>query len=225
MQKWHFTHHLSVNPSKAELVVYTRKAKLDGFKRSTLSGQRIQETHKVKYLRVHPNSKLTWKDHVGRKKKKAIATQWACKRAFEITWTLTLQVINWLCTMIVRPMLTYDAVVCCGLETATVKKSITQNQRLACVEIKIKWLQRNGVAKELPNKLLTVRNKLDLCNDCQAHAILRCFGLLWPEDSDSEEIKGTSSKINLCWNSQCYGNYTKSCLESLARTCFIADSS
>jgi len=79
---------LSVNPDKTGLVAFTRKRKLTGFFEPHLFGKTLQCSMSVKYLGVILDSRLTWKEHVDAKVKKAQNLTWACRRACGVTWGL-----------------------------------------------------------------------------------------------------------------------------------------
>ena len=64
IERWCRTHGLSVNPQKTEMVLFTRKRKLDGFKPIQIFGEELHRSTEVKYLGVILDSKLTWQAHV-----------------------------------------------------------------------------------------------------------------------------------------------------------------
>ena len=72
---------LSVNPDKTGLVAFTRKRKLQGFFEPQLSGVRLSLSGSVKYLGVILDYRLTWREHVEVKRRKAHNLLWACRGA------------------------------------------------------------------------------------------------------------------------------------------------
>jgi hypothetical protein len=61
----------------------------------------------VKYLGVILDSRLTWREHVDAKVKKARNSLWVCRRACDGAWGLGLRVIHWLYVSVIRPSITY----------------------------------------------------------------------------------------------------------------------
>ena len=72
---------LSVNPDKTGLVAVTRKKKLQGFFEPQLFGVNLRLSRSVKYLGVFLDSRLTWREHLEVKVRKAQNLLWACRRA------------------------------------------------------------------------------------------------------------------------------------------------
>jgi hypothetical protein len=62
---------LSVNPDKTGLVAFTRKKKLQGFFEPLFFGVTLSLLGSVKYLCVILDSRLTWREHVEVKVRKA----------------------------------------------------------------------------------------------------------------------------------------------------------
>nr|XP_012234697.1 PREDICTED: RNA-directed DNA polymerase from mobile element jockey-like [Linepithema humile] len=102
---------LAVNPLKTGLTVFTPKYKVGIIVGSTLGGVRLVPTKSVKYLGVILDKKLLWKEHLRNRCKSLCQYFWMCRRTFGQTWGLKPSMIHWIYTAILRPRLTYAAVV------------------------------------------------------------------------------------------------------------------
>jgi len=127
---------LSVNPDMTGLVAFTRRRKLTGFFEPRLFGKTLQRSMSVKYLGVILDSRLTWKEHVDVKVKKAKNSMWACRRACGVTWGLKPRVVHWLYIAIVRPSVTFASFGWWpGFQTISAKRKLSRVQRFACLGI------------------------------------------------------------------------------------------
>lgn len=134
VERWCLTEGLNVNPDKAEMVVFTRKRRLGQMPEVNLFNQTLRCSGSTKYLGIIIDSKLTWKEHLSSKIKKANNTLWACKRAFSNTWGLKPKIHHWIYTGIVRPMITYGAIIWWPVtKTAKSRALLDSVQRLACM--------------------------------------------------------------------------------------------
>jgi hypothetical protein len=79
---------LSFNPDKTGLVAFTRKRKLQGLFEPRLFEVTLRLSGSVSYLGVILDSRLTWKEHVEAKARKAHNLLWACRRSFGASWGL-----------------------------------------------------------------------------------------------------------------------------------------
>ena len=111
LDEWCNRNGLNANPSKTTLVMFTRKRKISGLIPITLKGVVLQIFDEVKYLGVILDKKLSWKKHLEDKTSKALNAFWQCRRAFGKTWGLSPYMVYWIYTMLIRPVLTYGAVV------------------------------------------------------------------------------------------------------------------
>jgi hypothetical protein len=80
-----------------------------GFKKPTLFGMELQLKNQVKYLGVILDETLNWNSHIDHRMQKATIAFWQCQRAIGKTWGLKPKVVYWIYTSVVRPILTYAA--------------------------------------------------------------------------------------------------------------------
>ena len=79
MQRMELT-GLSVNPKKIDLIVFTRKYRLQPFKAPTLAGKALEVENLTRYLGVVLDKRLTWNEHV--LTDRFPSAFWTCQRAF-----------------------------------------------------------------------------------------------------------------------------------------------
>lgn len=96
IERWCNDIGLSVNPSKTELVVFTRKRDFTGFKNPIIFGTALERSQSVKYLGLTIDSKLNWKEHINYRISKCIKVFWCCKRAIGRNWGLSPTNMLWL---------------------------------------------------------------------------------------------------------------------------------
>jgi hypothetical protein len=121
---------LSDNPDKTGHVAFPRKRKLQGFSEPQLSGVKLSLSGSVKYLGVILDSRLTWREHVEVKVRKAHNLLRACRRACGTGWGLRPSVFHWLYVAIVRPTISFAFLVWWpGCQTASTKNKLSKVQR------------------------------------------------------------------------------------------------
>ncbi|CAH1974332.1 unnamed protein product [Acanthoscelides obtectus] len=136
VESWCREVDLSVNAEKTELILFTRRRRLDGLVMPTFFGTRLVLSQSVKYLGIILDCKLNWREHVEHKVSKARNSMWACRRVVGVRWGLKPKVVYWLYTTIVRPSLLYGSLVwwpC--IRTESTKAKLNKIQRLACISI------------------------------------------------------------------------------------------
>ena len=93
------------------MILFTRRYKPDDVKDIRFYGKTLMLTTQVKYLSVILDSKLSWKNHVEHKCRKAIMAFYPVRRCTHRLWGFSPKIVHWLYTMVVRPMLTYASVI------------------------------------------------------------------------------------------------------------------
>ena len=134
---WCRQHGLSVNPDKTEVILFTRRRNLSGpLKPLRLFGKTLVYSETVKSLGVILDNKLMWNAHVDYIIKKAKTTFWGCRNLAGKNWGLKNELIAWIYTAIVRPLVCYASIV--WWERTTINmiiRKLNQVQRLACLTI------------------------------------------------------------------------------------------
>jgi len=85
VEMWCNEFGLSVNPDKTGPVAFTSRRKLQEFYEPRLFGMTLHRSMSVKYLGVILDSRLTWREHMDVKVRKAHNLLWACRRAYGVT--------------------------------------------------------------------------------------------------------------------------------------------
>jgi len=150
VERWCTDRQLSVNPSKTEMILFTRKYKPDSVVPITFYGKELEQQTRVKYLKVVLDSKLNWSSHIDAKCNKALISLFQLKRSIGNTWGLTPRITRWMYTAIIRPSLTYAAVVWWPrVKFKTASRKLEHLQRLACLLI-------TGALRTTPTKALEI---------------------------------------------------------------------
>ena len=116
---------MSVNPDKIGLVAFKRRRKLLGFFEPHLFGVTLRRSVSVNHLGVVLDSRLTWREHVDVKVRKARNLLWACRRGYSVTWGLSTKVVHWLYVSVIRPCINFASLVWSGCQTASAKKRLS----------------------------------------------------------------------------------------------------
>lgn len=184
VETWCNKVELSVNPDNTGFVAFTRKRKLLGFFEPQFFGVKLSLSGSVKYLGAILDSRLTWREHVDVKMRKAHNLLWACRRACVVRWGLKPKLVHWPYTAIVRPSISFASLVQCpGCQMAGAKKRLSKVQILVCLGI-------TGAIRTTPigaMETLTGLHPLDLAIQGEARSVahhlwsLRCWVLPSPQ--------------------------------------------
>ncbi len=132
--EWGDTNGLIFNPQKTSAVWFSR-------------GNRVPESHirlretplifsrSFKYLGVEIHRKLSWNSHVVERTNKCKSLLMKCRNLVHRSWGLTPKRIDWIYKAIVRPKMTYGAVVWAHNLNLSAQKHLIKVQRLALLMI------------------------------------------------------------------------------------------
>ena len=82
LKNWAVSCGLNINPSKTELVMFTRRKLPSVFLTPTLDNTSLKLSNKAKYLGVILDSRLSWSSNMAERRKKAHFAFYACRKAF-----------------------------------------------------------------------------------------------------------------------------------------------
>lgn len=134
--KWAKPRGLNVNPDKTEICLFTRKTKIPTFVGPRFQDKTMEISDRVKYLGVILDRKLNWKDHIQSRAEKAHRCWSICRRTIGSKWGLKPRMTHWLYTSVVRPILTYAAVVWWpSMEKKCNIKTLQKVQRICCLGV------------------------------------------------------------------------------------------
>jgi len=95
LKKWARPSELGNNSIKMELMLSKRRTKIPAFKKPRLEGIRLQTPERAKYLGMILDPKLSWKQNITEKVRKASKTFFACRTKFGQNWGSHLKIIMW----------------------------------------------------------------------------------------------------------------------------------
>lgn len=141
---------LRVNAAKTVIVPFTLKRNLNSLARIRLNNVQLAASDKVKYLGVVLDKRLTWNDHVDAATHKA---KWAIMTSRSFigkTWGLKPKMAMWLYTAVIRPLVSYAALVWwTKTQQITVKVKLDSLQRMACLSISGAFISTSTAALEV----------------------------------------------------------------------------
>jgi hypothetical protein len=134
VQNWCGEIGLNVNADKTYMVLFTKRRNVEGFFAPRLFDTELILNNQVKYLGVTLDSKLNWKFHMDNRTRKASIAYWQCRKVIGKTWDLQPKVVYWIYTSVIRPMLTYAALVWWKrIHPTTVKEQFGHVQLITCL--------------------------------------------------------------------------------------------
>ena len=133
--QWGDTHGLMFNPTKTNMIVFTHRRKTFDKPRVLLRGSALELSDSIKYLGVEIQKNLSWTRHITSRTNNCRFLLVRCRDIVRRNWGLSPGKMSWIFKAIVRPKLTYGAVVWAnGLKRGDLQK-IKKIQRLALLSI------------------------------------------------------------------------------------------
>lgn len=133
--EWCLQEGLSINPNKTTLIPFTRKRNFS-LRTLTMGGVELTLSSSIKYLGVIFDQKLTWKLHQEHVSNRARSALFACRKMVGRSWGLNPKIIEWLYKTIVRPIISYAALIWWPrVTTKECEKALSTIQRTACLAI------------------------------------------------------------------------------------------
>ena len=151
INEWCIENGLKLSIMKTHSIMFTWKTSWKFSKPLTVGGMEIEMKQSTKFLGVTLDQKLSWNEHIDKQCKKAKGILMQCRRAVGPTWGFTPKTMKWIYTAIVRPALSYGAVI--WINGARTKHNIA----------KLSAVQRLGnilITGALPSTSSTALNKI-----------------------------------------------------------------
>lgn len=133
--RWCSGKGLSINPKKAEIVIFTRKRKCL-LPEIRLDNQVLELRRCAKYLGVTFDQRLSWGQHLDNTLRKATAAFWTIRRMAGNAWGLRPAIVKQLYVSVVRPVVAYGCIAWWNKgEAISTQQRFSKLQRLACLTI------------------------------------------------------------------------------------------
>lgn len=150
LSNWASSCGLNANPSKTELVLFTRKHSLPHIEPPRLMGISLHFSEEARFLGIILDRKLNWNSNILERVKKANIALYSCKKTVGKKWGLKPMVAQWVYTAVVRPILLYGVVVWwTALVKLTKYKMLDKVQRSAEIYI-------SGALRTTPTAALNI---------------------------------------------------------------------
>ena len=153
---------LTISALKTHSVMFTWKRKWNFTNPLKVDSNDIEMRTSTKFLGVHLDSKLSWNVHIEALCKKAKGILMQCRKTVGPTWGFTPHTIKWIYNAIVRPSLSYGAVVWInGLNNKNNVKLLRRVQRLANILITGALPSTPGDAMDKINGMIPIENLIE----------------------------------------------------------------
>lgn len=194
ISNWTANNGLSLNPSKTELILFSRKYKIPAFEPPSVNGVQLQLTGQVKYLGIILDRKLSWKPNVEERVRKASVALYCCKGAIGKRWGLSPRITMWIYTAMVRPILLYGIVVWYGsVHRKYILNSLMKIQRSALISVSGAMRTTPGLALSAMFNICTPDIMAESAAAASLVRIRECGGVIAEHSAQAELLHRISS--------------------------------
>ena len=161
IDEWCKENGLKIGALKTHSVMFTWKRKWKFSVPLKIGNDIIEMKSSTRFLGVTLDSKLTWNEHIINQCKKAKGILMQCRKAVGPTWGFTPKTMKWIYTAVVRPSLSYGAVIWInGLKTKQNITLLNSVQRLANILISGALPSSPGNALNKINDIIPIDNRI-----------------------------------------------------------------
>ena len=184
IENWCHRVGLTVNPNKAELLLFTNKRKYS-FSPIKLFQTCVPLCSNVKYLGVHIDNKLSWRFHVESKINKCSGLLLQCKRVVGSKWGVHPKYLIWIYNAIIKPIFLHGVIVWWKFaQSENNQKYISRLNRLASLTLSNCFFTTSTAALE---RLLDITPLHILM---QSTAASTCYRLIVNNLWESKHVQG-----------------------------------
>ncbi len=133
--KWGNSNGLHFNPAKTCMVLFNKNPRKPAQLQVNLGGKALELHASLKYLGLEIQRNLSWTSHVTTRINKCKFLLHKCKGLISTLWGLSPYKMDWLYKAVIRPKLTYGALVWSHKITMSMSQKMAKLQRLAMVAI------------------------------------------------------------------------------------------
>ena len=133
--KWGKDNGLSFNPTKTTAVLFNNKKRSFHRPPIYMGGAQVMLSKSMVYLGLTIDHTLNWTAHITNRVQKCNFLLSKCRNIISRSWGLTPDKMNWVYTAVIRPKITYGAVVWASYLTLPQIKRLKRTQRLALLPI------------------------------------------------------------------------------------------
>lgn len=164
ISKWCKSVGLKLSAMKSHIVIFTHRTNITLPKPIKVMGHEIEIKKSTKFLGVTLDSKLNWSEHIENQTRKCKRILFQCRRVVGPSWGLSPKTMTWIYRAMVRPVLSYGALV--WVNAMLLKKNRTNTgriQRLALLMVTGAMSSTPGSALDAITNTTPIHDHLKTC--------------------------------------------------------------